>query len=43
LLDDAPLRAKLGAAGLARAKEFNWASSAEAHVASWSRAVRHQQ
>ncbi len=41
LLDDPQLRARLGAAGLARAKEFNWASSAEAHVASWSRAARH--
>jgi glycosyltransferase involved in cell wall biosynthesis len=42
LLGDPQLRARLGAAGLARAKEFNWASSAEAHVASWTRAVRHQ-
>jgi glycosyltransferase involved in cell wall biosynthesis len=42
LLDDPAARARLSAAGLARAKEFSWASSAEAHVASWSRAVRHQ-
>jgi glycosyltransferase involved in cell wall biosynthesis len=40
LLDDPRRRATLGAAGLARAKEFSWASSAEAHVASWTRAAR---
>jgi glycosyltransferase involved in cell wall biosynthesis len=42
LLDDPQRRAQLSAAGLARAKEFSWDSSAEAHVASWTRAVRHQ-
>lgn len=40
LLDDPARRAKLSEAGLARAKEFSWASSAEAHVASWTRAAR---
>ncbi len=40
LLDDPQRRATLSAAGLARAKEFSWASSAEAHVASWIRAAR---
>ncbi len=40
LLDDPQRRATLSAAGLARAKEFSWASSAEAHVASWTRAAR---
>jgi glycosyltransferase involved in cell wall biosynthesis len=40
LLDDPQRRMQLGQAGLARAKEFSWASSAEAHVASWCRAVK---
>ena len=39
LLDDEPRRAALAGAGLARAKEFSWDSSAEVHLASWSRAV----
>jgi glycosyltransferase involved in cell wall biosynthesis len=39
LLDDAPRRARLGAAGLARAHEFTWAASAEAHLASYARAA----
>ena len=39
LLDDEPRRRALAAAGLARAKEFSWDSSAEVHLASWARAV----
>jgi glycosyltransferase involved in cell wall biosynthesis len=39
LLDDEPRRLALAAAGLARAKEFTWDSSAEVHLASWARAV----
>jgi glycosyltransferase involved in cell wall biosynthesis len=39
LLDDEARRAALTAAGLARAKEFSWDSSAEVHLASWARAV----
>ncbi|WP_412541711.1 glycosyltransferase family 1 protein [Longispora sp. K20-0274] len=39
LLDDAPRRARLSAAGQARAKEFTWASSAEVHLAAWTRAA----
>jgi glycosyltransferase involved in cell wall biosynthesis len=39
LLDDAPRRAELGSRGLARAREFTWAASAEAHLASYSRAL----
>jgi len=39
LLDDEPRRAALAGAGLARAKEFSWDSSAEVHLAAWSRAV----
>jgi glycosyltransferase involved in cell wall biosynthesis len=38
LLDDEPRRLALAAAGLARAKEFSWDSSAEVHLGSWSRA-----
>jgi glycosyltransferase involved in cell wall biosynthesis len=38
LLDDAERRAQLGEAGLARAREFTWATSAEAHLASYARA-----
>jgi glycosyltransferase involved in cell wall biosynthesis len=37
LLDDADLRSSLAAAGLARAKEFTWDSSAEIHVMTWSK------
>jgi glycosyltransferase involved in cell wall biosynthesis len=39
LLDDAERRAQLGEAGLARSREFTWAASAEAHLASYARAV----
>jgi glycosyltransferase involved in cell wall biosynthesis len=39
LLDDEPRRLALAAAGLARAKEFSWDSSAEVHLAAWARAV----
>jgi glycosyltransferase involved in cell wall biosynthesis len=39
LLDDEPRRLALAAAGLARAKEFSWDSSAEVHLASWARAI----
>ena len=38
LLDDEPRRRALASAGLARAREFTWEASAEAHVAAWSRA-----
>ena len=40
LLDDAARRAQLAEAGYQRSKEFTWAASAEAHLASYSRAVR---
>jgi len=39
LLDDEPRRVALAEAGLGRAKEFSWDSSAEVHLASWARAV----
>ncbi|GGK15231.1 glycosyl transferase [Pilimelia terevasa] len=39
LLDDAPRRERLAAAGLSRAAEFTWASSADVHLASWRRAI----
>jgi glycosyltransferase involved in cell wall biosynthesis len=39
LLDDPERRARLAAAGLARSREFTWAASAEAHLASYARAV----
>lgn len=39
LLDDPARRAALGAAGEARAGEFTWAASAEAHLASYARAA----
>jgi glycosyltransferase involved in cell wall biosynthesis len=39
LLDDAARRRALGDAALARAQEFTWAASAEAHLASYARAV----
>jgi glycosyltransferase involved in cell wall biosynthesis len=39
LLDDEPRRMALAKAGLARAKEFTWESSAEVHLAAWARAL----
>jgi glycosyltransferase involved in cell wall biosynthesis len=39
LLDDPARRRSLGAAGHARALEFTWATSAEAHMASYERAA----
>jgi glycosyltransferase involved in cell wall biosynthesis len=39
LLDDESRRVVLAGAGLARAKEFSWDSSAEVHLMSWARAV----
>ena len=39
LLDDADRRAALGVAGHARAQEFTWTASAEAHLACYRRAV----
>jgi glycosyltransferase involved in cell wall biosynthesis len=39
LLDDEPRRLALAKAGMDRAKEFTWASSAEVHLTSWSRAA----
>lgn len=39
LLDDESRRLTLAKAGVDRAKEFTWESSAEAHVAAWSRAA----
>ncbi len=39
LLDDPVRREALGAAGHARAQEFTWAASAEAHLASYLRAA----
>jgi glycosyltransferase involved in cell wall biosynthesis len=39
LLDDEPRRARLGKAGLARAKEFTWDSSADVHMSAWARAA----
>ncbi|HEX7744686.1 MAG TPA: glycosyltransferase family 1 protein [Micromonosporaceae bacterium] len=38
LLDDEPRRLALAQAGFHRAKEFTWESSAEVHIAAWSRA-----
>jgi glycosyltransferase involved in cell wall biosynthesis len=40
LLEDQVRRVTLAQAGLARAKEFTWAASAEAHLAAWARAAR---
>jgi glycosyltransferase involved in cell wall biosynthesis len=40
LLDDGARRAALGQAALTRAREFTWAASAEAHLASYQRAVQ---
>ena len=37
LLDDEPRRLALAGAGLSRAKEFTWDSSAEVHLAAWAR------
>jgi len=42
LLDDPVSRQALGDAGHARAQEFTWAASAEAHMASYQRAVAHR-
>ncbi len=39
LLSDEARRADLAARGLARAHEFTWAASAEAHLASYARAL----
>ncbi|HVB27901.1 MAG TPA: glycosyltransferase family 1 protein [Mycobacteriales bacterium] len=39
LIDDPDRRAALGAAGQARATEFTWAASAEAHLAAYARAA----
>jgi glycosyltransferase involved in cell wall biosynthesis len=39
LLDDEARRATLAKAGVERAKEFTWESSAEVHVAAWLRAI----
>ena len=38
LLDDESRRLSLAQAGLARAKEFSWDSSAEVHLSAWARA-----
>jgi len=39
LLDDEPRRLALAKAGFDRAKEFTWESSAEVHLAAWTRAA----
>jgi glycosyltransferase involved in cell wall biosynthesis len=39
LLDDEARRTQLAEAGAARAQEFTWAASAEAHLASYARAI----
>jgi glycosyltransferase involved in cell wall biosynthesis len=39
LIDDPERRTRLGEAGLARSREFTWAASAEAHLASYARAL----
>jgi glycosyltransferase involved in cell wall biosynthesis len=39
LLDDEARRTTLAKAGVERAKEFSWDSSAEVHVAAWNRAI----
>jgi glycosyltransferase involved in cell wall biosynthesis len=40
LLTDPQLRARLGSAGLERARRFSWAACAEAHLAGYDRALR---
>jgi glycosyltransferase involved in cell wall biosynthesis len=40
LLDDAGRRRSLADAALARAREFTWAASAEAHLAAYARAAQ---
>jgi glycosyltransferase involved in cell wall biosynthesis len=40
LLDDAARRQTLGTAAMARAREFTWAASAEAHLAAYQRAAQ---
>jgi glycosyltransferase involved in cell wall biosynthesis len=40
LLDDETRRADLSERGLARSREFTWAASAEAHLASYARALQ---
>jgi glycosyltransferase involved in cell wall biosynthesis len=42
LLDDPARRAALGELEQARAREFTWAASAEAHMASYQRAAAQQ-
>jgi len=39
LLDDEARRATLAKAGVERAKEFSWSSSAEVHLTAWTRAI----
>ncbi len=39
LLDDERRRLSLAKAGFDRAKEFTWESSAEVHMAAWTRAI----
>jgi glycosyltransferase involved in cell wall biosynthesis len=39
LLDDDARRQQLAEAGASRAREFTWAASAEAHLASYARAI----
>jgi glycosyltransferase involved in cell wall biosynthesis len=39
LLDDEARRASLAKAGVERAKEFTWESSAEVHLSAWTRAI----
>jgi len=39
LLDDEARRTDLAKAGVERAKEFTWESSAEVHLAAWARAI----
>jgi glycosyltransferase involved in cell wall biosynthesis len=40
LLDDESRRAGLAAAGIRRAREFTWASSADVHMGAWTRAAQ---
>jgi glycosyltransferase involved in cell wall biosynthesis len=39
LLTDEPRRQALARAGAERAREFTWESSAEVHLAAWTRAA----